>query len=189
MALEIEAKLKVDAHAPTEQALAANHAQFIAELFQTDYHFDDPDGTFARTDRCLRLRCQRAAEKQSFFLTYKGPKQVSTLKQRQEIELEITDPDTARQLLAALGFQQVLVVEKKRKLWRLHNCLVALDHLPELGCFIEIEGPDDQSITAVQQALGLAHLSHIPESYACLLVRKASEQNQTQSHNRVQAND
>jgi adenylate cyclase class 2 len=63
----------------------------------------------------------------------------------------------------------VLVIEKKRRLWRLDRCEVALDQLPLLGNFVEIEGPDDESITKVQNSLGLSDLPHIPKGYASLI--------------------
>jgi adenylate cyclase class 2 len=63
-------------------------------------------------------------------------------------------------------------VEKKRRLWQLGGCSVALDQLPSLGDFVEIEGPDENTITNVQQDLGLADLSHIGKSYAQLISEK-----------------
>jgi adenylate cyclase class IV len=67
-----------------------------------------------------------------------------------------------------LGYEKVLVIEKKRRLWQLGGCSVALDQLPLLGTFVEIEGPDDKIIADVQNDLGLADLPHIAKSYAQL---------------------
>jgi hypothetical protein len=50
-----------------------------------------------------------------------------------------------------------------------------LDELPLLGCFVEIEGPDDKAIAAVQTDLGLADSAHIVESYAALIQARLSE--------------
>jgi len=61
-----------------------------------------------------------------------------------------------------------MVVEKKRRLWQFGGCSVALDQLPLLGAFVEIEGPDDETIADVQQRLSLADLPHITKSYAQL---------------------
>ena len=66
-----------------------------------------------------------------------------------------------------------MVVEKKRRVWQLGGCEVALDRLPLLGDFVEIEGPDDEKIADVQERLGLAYLPHILESYACLTERRS----------------
>jgi len=168
MCVEIEAKLKVDSLPEVEQKLAELGAEFLAEQLQTDFLFDDSIATLTTTDRCIRLRRQSVAGSESFFLTYKGAKEKSNFKKRQEIEIEIKDAESTQKLLSALGYEKVLVVEKKRRLWRLGGCAVALDQLPLLGAFVEIEGPDDKTITDVQQSLGLTDLPHIAKSYAQL---------------------
>jgi len=172
MNTEIEAKLKVDSLREIEHKLAELGAEFLAEQLQTDYHFDDANTTLTKTDRCLRLRKQMVGKNESLFLTYKGAKERSNLKKRQEIEFEIKDADSVRKLLSALGYEQSLVVEKKRRLWKLGDCEVALDQLPLLGDFVEIEGPDEEIIATAQEKLGLSDLSHIAESYASLVAKK-----------------
>ena len=77
--------------------------------------------------------------------------------------------------LAAIGYKKALAFQKKRQVWRLDRCEVALDCLPLLGSFVEIEGPDENKIAGVQKKLGLADLRHIPESYAVLMERKLRE--------------
>ena len=172
MYTEIEAKLKVDSLQEIERKLAELGAEFQEEQLQTDYHFDDADSDLTKTDRCLRLRRQMVANKERFILTYKGAKEKSNFKKRQEIEIEIRDADSARKLLSALGYEQVLVVEKRRCLWRFGDCEIALDRLPLLGDFVEIEGPDDEKIADAQRSLGLTDLPHITESYASLVAKK-----------------
>jgi len=172
MCTEIEAKLKVDSLQEIERKLPELGAEFLAEQLQTDYHFDDANTTLTKTDRCLRLRKQMIGKNESLFLTYKGAKEKSNFKRRQEIELEIKDADSVRKLLSALGYEQSLVVEKKRRLWQLGDCEVALDQLPLLGDFVEIEGPDEEKIATAQEKLGLSDLSHIAESYASLVTKK-----------------
>jgi len=152
---------------------------------QTDYYFDDKDRTLTKTDRCLRLRREVAEKRENFFLTYKGAKEKNQFKKRQEIEIEIKDADSTEKLLAAIGFSSVLVVEKKRKTWRYHDCTVALDELPMLGDFVEIEGPDNEKISDVQTELGLANLPHIPESYASLMVRKIHTNEERRTKDKV----
>ncbi len=169
MATEIEAKLKVDSLEEIAEKLTALDAEFLAEQMQTDYYFDDANTTLKETDRCLRLRRQRTGAKERLLLTYKGPKEKDELKKRQEIEVQVTDADSIQKLLSAIGYTKLLVVEKKRQIWQVGHCSVALDELPSLGCFVEIEGPDGQTITDVQRKLGLADLSHIPRSYASLM--------------------
>ena len=177
MCTEIEAKLKVDSLAETENKLGELGAKFLGEQLQTDYFFDDANETLTKSDRCLRLRKQKTGKNENYFLTYKGTKEKSNLKKRQEIESEISDAASFRKLLSALGYEQVLIVEKKRRLWQYENCEVALDQLPDLGDFVEIEGPDEKDIANVQDILGLAESPHISKSYASLLNEKLQRSN------------
>jgi len=177
MCFEIEAKLKVDSLQAVKEKLMQLGAEFLGERVQIDYHFDDADGTMAKNDRCLRLRQQKSGEKEQFFLTYKGPKEKSNFKKRQEIEIEIEDADSLQKLLSALGYEMALSVEKKRQPWKYGGCEVALDELPLLGNFVEIEGPGEEEIANVQESLGLADLLHIPKSYAHLTKDELSRRN------------
>jgi adenylate cyclase, class 2 len=169
MCVEIEAKLKVDSLPEIERKLGGLGAEFVAEQMQTDYHFDDSGASLTAADRCLRLRRESVGQSQTFSLTYKGDKEKSNFKKRQEIEIEINDADSAEKLLGALGYRKVFTIEKTRRLWRFGGCEVALDKLPLLGDFVEIEGPDDERIADVQNSLGLAHVPHVPKSYAQLM--------------------
>jgi len=175
MSIEIEAKIKVDSPAEIEQKLYELSAKFVDEQLQTDYFFDDARGILIDEDKCLRLRKQIVGNSESCFLTYKGAQEKSNLKKRQEIEFEIIDSDSAHNLLLALGYKQVLISEKKRRLWRFDNCEVALDSLPLLGDFVEIEGPDEEKISQVKEILGLTDLPNISKSYATMLSEKLQQ--------------
>lgn len=175
MCFEIEAKLKVDSLEEVKHKLTELGAEFLQEQLQTDYHFDDAEKSLQKTDRCLRLRRQIANNSERFFLTYKGAKEKSSFKKRQEIEIEVPDSESIEKLFSALGYQKVLVIEKKRSACQLGECEVALDQLPLIGSFVEIEGPDEKRIDDVQKSLGLSGLPHIKESYAGLITARLSE--------------
>jgi len=172
MCTEIEAKLKVDSHKEIIEKLTELGAEFLEEQLQTDYYFDDVNTALAKGDRCLRLRRQMVGRSERFFLTYKGAREKNEFKKRREIEIEVGDGDSAEKLLSALAYEKVLVFEKKRRIWRLGECSVALDELPLLGGFVEIEGPDGESIADARRNLGLANVPHIGESYAFLMDEK-----------------
>ena len=74
-----------------------------------------------------------------------------------------------------INYEKKMSIEKKRRLWRLGDCEVALDELLLLGCFVEIEGPDERTIADVQKTLGLSLLPHIQKSYAALMRKKRSQ--------------
>ena len=182
MNIEIEVKLKVESLEDVRCKLVELGAEFMAEQLQKDFYFDDKDRTLTKTDQCLRLRRERIDKhvvslsnpKEKFILTYKGAKEKDQFKKRQEINIEIEESDSMEKMLAALGYNRVFIIEKKRSMWRYRDCLVALDELPSLGEFVEIEGPNDAEIGEAQKKLGLTNLQHIPESYASLIEQKLS---------------
>ncbi len=172
MHTEIEAKLKVDSLQEVERKLGRVNAEFLGEQLQADTYFDNADGSLKSSDRALRLRRQRAGQKENTFLSYKGAKEKNDFKKRKEIEIEVGDGDLVEKLFSELGYEKALVFEKRRRIWQLNDCVVCLDELPLLGSFVEIEGPDGESIVGVQKDLGLSDLPHILESYACLMQQK-----------------
>ena len=175
MHTEIEAKLKVDSLPELERKLGEVGAEFVAEQLQTDTYFDDDGAALKKSDRALRLRRQRTGQKENTLLTYKGAKEKNDFKKRLEIEIEVGDGDSVEKLLSELGYEKALVFEKRRQIWQIDDCVVCLDELPLLGCFVEIEGPDGGTIADVQKKLDMSDLQHIVESYACLMQRKLNQ--------------
>jgi adenylate cyclase class 2 len=172
MYTEIEAKLKVDSLNEVEDRLKRLGAEFVAEQSQEDVLFDDSKKNMAKNDSCLRLRKQVVSGHEKYIVTFKGAKQKSSVKKRREIEIEVSNIDSAKEIFHALGYEEILTVQKQRSLWRLGNCEVALDKLELLGNFVEIEGPDEKVISDVQKSLGLDNLEHIPKSYAAMIEEK-----------------
>jgi len=172
---EIEAKLKVDSLQAVEHRLVACGGSFLRETIQTDRYYDTAGRELTRTDKCLRLRSDRKDGRERLILAYKGPKEQDDYKKRVEIEIEVSDAGATELFLEALGYVKALAFNKRRRLWRLHGCEVALDELPLLGAFVEIEGPDSRAIATVQAMLELEAVPHIMDSYACLIGRELSE--------------
>ena len=169
MYLEIEAKLKVDSFEPVERRLVEQGASLVSETIQTDTYFDTAAGDLTRTDQCLRLRVEAMHGQEYLALTYKGPKQADDFKRRKEVNLNVTDAAAAESLLEGLGYRRALAFNKQRREWKLNDCLVALDTLPLLGTFVEIEGVNSSIIRKVQETLGLTDVPHVMDSYASLV--------------------
>ncbi len=178
MCSEIEAKLKVDSFQEIVEKLSELHAEFLEEQSHVDCYFDKANSELTNADKCLRLRRSQANQTERAFLTYKGAKEQDQFKKRREVETEVKDADSAEKLILALGYEKIQIVEKKRRVWQLDKCEIALDELPLLGTFVEIEGPDSETIANVQKKLGLGNLPHIGKSYALLQVEKLGQQNQ-----------
>ena len=175
MHAEIEAKLKVDSLETVARKLAECGASFVCETIQTDRYYDTADREMTRTDRALRLRADRTGGRERFILAYKGPKEQDDYKKRAEVEIEVSEADATEVLLGALGYSKALAFNKRRRLYELQGCEVALDELPLLGAFVEIEGPDSDTIARVQAMLGLSDVSHVMASYACLIDERLSQ--------------
>ena len=182
MSIEIEAKLKVDSLQEVEDKLKQLNAEFVEEQHQCDTHFDDSDNNLMNSDSCLRLRYQKSNNKTRYLITYKGAKEESSFKKRREIELEILDADSMKELFAALGYKKTMQIEKIRRLYKYGGCEVALDNLKLLGYFVEIEGPDEKVINNVQKTLGLEQAKHIPVSYAALIADKLAQEGTRTEH-------
>jgi len=172
MAIEIEAKLKVDSLPAVEKKLKKLGAAFLREIVQRDYYLDDAKANLTRTDRCLRLREEFTGKSRKTVLAYKGAREKGRFKKRLEVQTEISDAQSVRKMLSAIGYSEMLVYEKKRQLWVYGGCEICLDELPLLGNFIEIEGDSVKRIAKVQKELGLSALPHIKESYATLMEQR-----------------
>jgi adenylate cyclase class 2 len=167
-----KSKQSVDSFKGIEKRLKALGAEFLRERLHTDAYFDDGKSSLRKSDSALRLRRQLIGRKEQIVITFKGPRRKGRFKQRQEIQFEVSDARLAEMFLAAIGYKKTLVFQKKREAWHYNDCEVALDELPLLGRFVEIEGPNERKIAAVQKKLDLADLPHIHESYSVLIQRK-----------------
>jgi predicted adenylyl cyclase CyaB len=167
--LEIELKLKVDSLEPIVEKLKRLGAEFEGDFIQTDAYYDDSEDSLINSDRCLRIRRHKNHLGEVFELTYKGARENHRFKSRREIGLKVEKAEELACLFEHLGYRERLAFEKKRSLWEFAGCKVALDELPLLGKFVEIEGPDDNTIEQAQIKLGLGNLKHIPQSYAHLM--------------------
>jgi adenylate cyclase, class 2 len=172
MVHEIEAKLRYDRHEDLKKVLEGQSASFTGSRIQRDAYYDDESGTLAARGIALRLREERDTGNPAAtraVITFKGPLEDSKLKKRAEVNLEVAGGEKAELLLMCLCYHRVMVIEKKRSTWNLTGCEIALDELPLIGRFVEIEGPDEAAVDLTQQKLGLSGLVHIPLSYTRLI--------------------
>ncbi len=172
VAIETEAKLKVESHGEVRARLEEAGATRVGRVLETNAIFDDAGRTFLVADKGLRVRRVDAIDgpPPQATLTYKGPKRAGDLKSREEVELTVSDAEAARAFLTALGFLETLTFQKRRETWVLGDCHVEMDELPHLGCYVEIEGPDAEAVGKVLARLELADLPILKDSYIGLLV-------------------
>ncbi len=169
MAYERECKIPVEDHAPLEARLSKLHAERVGRHHEQNWVLDTPRQDLYAKKMLLRLR--RLDDASAGLLTVKRPAPSAAFKVYEELEVDVDDAARARAMLAALGYEEQRYYEKMRTLWRHGGCLVALDRLPELGAFVEVEGPDDPAIRRVLIDLGLDPADHVPENYLTLFAQ------------------
>lgn len=180
MSDEIEAKFAVEDHQSLRDRLHAVGATRTSVALQDERYFDHPDASLRDSDRALRLRVIQPIDPQthqpipaaatSTVVTYKGPRRDGHFKVRREVQFTADDPDSVEQLLHALGLTRSLRYGKIREIWRLDDCEICLDTLPNLGPFVEIEGPSESAVEDVRRRLALDKTPHEERSYLALLV-------------------
>lgn len=160
---EIEAKFYLRDLPGMEARLRDMGAELAEErVFEENLRFDTPRKSLTRDKRVLRLRRDRRA-----WLTYKGPlpdDDPEGASARREIEVNVSDFGATRRILEALGYHLSFTYEKYRTTYHLDGLIVALDELP-YGPFMEIEGPDSESVKAGAARLGLDWSARCMESY------------------------
>lgn len=182
MQFEVEQKFLVSDLSALEHKLASAGAVFVDTIVQVDRYLAHPSRDFAQTDEALRIRQVGDAN----FITYKGPKIDTTTKTRKEIELPLHDGGEEAErwvaIFAALGFAPVAQVRKQRRcgqlLWQNAEVEIALDHVDELGDFVELELSAEESsvdeakatIQSLADELGLAQSER--RSYLELILEK-----------------
>jgi predicted adenylyl cyclase CyaB len=177
MPVEIEIKLKVEHLAPVRDRLRALGAQHVGEVMETNTFFDTSDRALLASDCGLRLRHSRdgATKQEKLIVTYKGPRGEGQVKKREEIEVSVDRADAAEQMMERLGYVRQLSFEKRRETWRLDQCTVELDSLPELGSFVEIECPSEADVMRIREKLGLANVEPVAPTYADMVSHHLSD--------------
>ena len=161
---ELEIKLYLLDMPAFQQRVESLGGQLIEpRLHEINLRFDTPGEQLTRASQVLRLRQDTAAR-----LTYKGPGEtIDGVHARREIEFAVSDYQSARALLEALGYQVSLMYEKFRTTYELDGLQVTLDEMP-YGNFTEIEGPDAEQIRVMAEKLGVNWGARILESYTSL---------------------
>jgi adenylate cyclase class 2 len=161
---ELEVKFYISRPEIVEQKIIALGGKLHdPRVHETNLRFDTPDQALLETGRLLRLRMDTRAR-----LTYKGPGVVEGgARLREELEFTVSDFETARKLLEALGYQVGMMYEKYRTTYELDDLEIVIDEMP-YGDFAEIEGLDGESIQKTAEDLGLNWDARILESYTVL---------------------
>ena len=149
MAIEIEKKFRITKEQTdqVEKDLEEFEAEFLGEEFEENLLFGNE---YLKENRAL-LRVRRTDNKT--ILTFKqNVPSADGYKQHIEHETGVESAEVVEEIIECLGFQKLMVYEKRRKTWRFRQVEVVLDELP-FGLFIEIEG-DRMAIAEAEMFLG-----------------------------------
>ncbi len=135
MTLETEAKFLVDDLAAVRERLLTAGAELVqARILEVNLRLDNAASDYRQLGKVLRLRQDSRA-----WLTLKLPAGLwdARAKTLRELEIEVSDFDTAQLILAELGFHPWFTYEKYRESYHLAGAEISLDQLP-FGTFVEI---------------------------------------------------
>lgn len=165
--LEVEVKFLVDDLSQwRERLLSVGAVLRKGRVFERNVRLDTADQDLYKRFHLLRLRQDTAVR-----LTFKapGPAEVaSEAKVREELEVDVSDFDTAVLIFQRLGFVPMQVYEKYRETFQLGDVEVVLDEMP-YGNFVELEGSEEGIKTAVT-ALGLDWDKRLITNYLTIMM-------------------
>jgi adenylate cyclase class 2 len=164
--IEREQKYRVPDVSVLRRRLIKHGAKPHANGFERNELFDC-NGTLRAQGRKLRLRRHG---NHVAVLTVKGPRLNGSHKRRMEVETPV-HYEPAKHILELLGFRVQETYSKQREEYKLDGCSVCLDHIPECGWFLEIEG-SRQKIVAIARRLRLRASDRERLSYRKLIRRQ-----------------
>jgi adenylate cyclase class 2 len=170
--VETEIKLRLADAASGRKLLAgAGFRLTRRRVLETNLLFDTPDRELLNQRRLIRLRWAGGR----CLLTYKGPPVSGPHKQREEIEVVVSDWSAMEAILKQLGLQPAYRYEKYRSEYQRPKepGLVTLDETP-VGTFLELEG-SPAWIDETADRLGFRKKDYITKSYGRLWAEERGE--------------
>lgn len=161
MKKEIELKFKIESPLSVGEKLKKAKAKFLGKVFERTFRFDTKSNDLKKQGKFLRVK---VGFKNTLTFKRKAKLKDLKFKEREEIELEISDPKKMEIILRNLGFTKMTIMEKYRQKWHLKNAEISIDRLPKMGNFVEIEGKK-KAIRKVVKILGLNFKDGITATY------------------------
>jgi len=164
--MEIEVKFRVDFE-DARRRIEKLGAEFVREETQEDVYFDVPLPNL--------LRVRKVENLGKAFLTYKLIEDPGRNEEFDEIEVEVSDFDDTVEILRRLGFEEDVVVRKRRLVYRLGRVTFELNDVEGLGGFLDLEVMGDdvkeakKLIWETASRLGLGREDVEPRLYRELL--------------------
>ena len=160
--IEIETKFKLASDITRDNLIAILKSQFIAPISskrQIDTVFllpEQVDALIVPGSKIMRVRDvlnPETDELQRSLITLKVEGQAKLASD--EYEFAVDDGNVARQMLTALGWQEVVTVDKVRLESKTEDYTICIDEVAGLGLFIELEvlTEDSADVKNIQQQM------------------------------------
>ena len=160
--IEVESKFKISGDMTQNDLLAILKSQFITSISskrQIDTVFllpEQVDAPIVPGSKIMRVRDvlnPETGELQQSLMTLKVEEQAKLVSD--EYEFAVDDGNAARQMLTALGWQEVVTVDKVRLESKTKDYTICIDEVAKLGLFIELEilTEDDANAGGIQQQM------------------------------------
>lgn len=160
--IEIEAKFKLYDNMTRNKLIAVLESHLVVPIsvkHQIDTVFllpEQVDAPILPGSKIMRIRDildPETGELQRSLITLKIERQAKLVSD--EYEFTVDDGDMARQMLTALGWQEVVTVDKVRLESKTEDYTICVDEVAGLGLFIELEvlTEDDINTDNIQQQM------------------------------------
>jgi adenylate cyclase class 2 len=143
------------------------------QLNQRDEYFDTREENLKEQDFTVRLRFVNGNLK----LALKGPRIYlpGNIYRRIELEFSAASEAEVREQLKRQDLTATAFIEKQRWVFSGEHVEIAIDRLPFIGSFIEVEGDTPSAIERVLASLQLSSKDAVRENYSELLEAKFKE--------------
>lgn len=160
--IEIEAKFKLASDITRDNLITILKSQFIVPISskrQIDTVFllpEQVDAPIVPGSKIMRVRDVlnlETSELQRSLMTLKVEGQTRLVSD--EYEFAVDDGNAARQMLTALGWQEIVTVDKVRLESKTEDYTICIDEVAGLGLFIELEvlTEDSADVKNIQQQM------------------------------------
>jgi adenylate cyclase class 2 len=164
---EIEVKFLEISIEDIEHKLESIGAQKIGETLSQITNFDYPDYRLKEIKAWVRLRSEfgktTLSYKQRLGVTAEDG--LSSDAGMKEIEISVSDFETTRKFLHAIGLIEKFSQERKRIRWIKEDVEFDIDTWPLVPSYLEIEGPSWEKVKQAAADLGLQWSDHLKLSF------------------------
>lgn len=173
---ELEIKIQIVSEDDFQKVYARCKELFgppASHVLQLDEYYDTQDGQLREQDLVIRIRSH--ANKKTIALKSPRVELPSGITNRIELEFLSAEGEKVHEQLLNQGLKPHESAEKERWTFVHRDCEIALDKLPFIGSFIEIEGPSEKAIQEIVHVLELSESPVVRKNYGELMKEKFKE--------------